>query len=192
MSNSELTIEFCGKKCENPFFLASAPVTNNYKMVARALERGWGGLVFKTIGLFIANEVSPRFDQLKKENTSFLGFRNLEQTSEYPLEQNLENMKKIKKNYPDKILIASILGRNKKEWTKLAKMVTEVGVDMIECNFSCPQMEDNGLGSDVGQNPELVNSYIKATLKGTELPVIAKMTPNLEHMVPPAVAAVKG
>ena len=34
----------------------------------------------------------------------------------------------------------------------LQKAVTEAGVDMIECNFSCPQMTSHAMGSDVGQN----------------------------------------
>ncbi len=187
-----LAIEFCGIDCENPFFLASAPIANNYEMVARALEAGWAGLVFKTVGAEKANEVSPRFDQLKKEGTSFVGFRNLEQISEYSLEENLKSMERIKKDYPEKVLIASIMGRDEKEWKQLAELVTEAGADIIECNYSCPQMVDSRLGSDVGQDPELVESYTAAVVSGTDLPVLAKMTPNLGHMVPPAVAAMEG
>lgn len=189
--DSKLKIEFCGVECENPFFLASSPISGNYEMVARAFEQGWGGAVYKTVGVFAAEEVSPRFDQLAKLNNKFLGFRNLEQISEYPLADNLRAMEKLKQNYPDKIIIASIMGRNKAEWTKLAELVTEVGADIIECNFSCPQMSDSELGSDVGQNEALVAEYMQATIAGSDLPVLAKMTPNLAHMVPPAMAAVK-
>jgi dihydropyrimidine dehydrogenase (NAD+) subunit PreA len=191
MENKDLSIEFCGVECENPFFLASAPIANNYEMIARALDAGWGGVVFKTVGFFVADEVSPRFDQIKKEGTPFLGFKNLEQTSEYALEKNLSEMKKIKEDYPNKVLIASIMGQSETEWTELAKLVTAAGADIIECNFSCPQMADNKLGADVGQNPELVKSYIAAVVQGTDLPVLAKMTPNLGSMVPPAVAAME-
>ena len=106
MVTKDLSLEFCGVECENPFFLASAPIANNYEMIARALDAGWGGVVFKTVGFFVADEVSPRFDQIKKEGTPFLGFKNLEQTSEYALEKNLSEMKKIKGNYPNKVLIA--------------------------------------------------------------------------------------
>lgn len=192
MPVSDLSIEFCGVKCENPFFLASAPISSNYEMVARALETGWGGLVFKTVGFFVANEVSPRFDQVKKEGRSFIGFKNLEQTSEKSLEENLLEMEKIKNNYPNKVLIASIMGQSEEEWTELAKLMTEAGVDIIECNFSCPQMADNKLGADVGQNPELVKAYTEAVIAGTDLPVLAKMTPNLGSMIPPALAAIEG
>lgn len=192
MKKVDLSIEFCGVKCENPFFLSSSPVGYNYEMCAKALETGWGGVVFKTIGFYLPEEVSPRFDNLRKESTSFLGFKNMEQIAEYPLEYNLEQIRKIKKNYPSKVLIASIMGENEKEWTELAKMVTEAGADIIECNYSCPQMASGAMGSDVGQSPELVKKYSRATRKGSKLPILAKMTPNIGHMEIPAIASIEG
>lgn len=188
----DLSIEFCGIKCENPFFLSSSVVGNNFEMCAKALEMGWGGVVFKTIGFYVAKEVSPRFDTIGKEGTPFIGFKNLEQISEHSLEENLEWMRQIKEKYPTKILVASIMGRNEQEWIDLAKLVTEIGADIIECNFSCPQMADNTMGSDVGQNPELVKKYCEATRRGTNLPILAKMTPNLGNMEIPAIAAMEG
>ncbi|NLG86693.1 MAG: NAD-dependent dihydropyrimidine dehydrogenase subunit PreA [Firmicutes bacterium] len=192
MFKRDLSIEFCGVNCENPFFLSSSPVGNCYEMCAKALETGWGGVVFKTVGFFIADEVSPRFDNLRKDATPFVGFRNLEQIAEHPLEENLEAMRKLKQNYPDKVLIASIMGQNEEEWTKLAELVTETGADIIECNFSCPQMTSHAMGSDVGVNSELVKKYCAAVRKGTNLPILAKMTPNISDMRPPAIASIEG
>ncbi len=116
----------------------------------------------------------------------------MEQISDHPLEENLKYMKALKESYPDKVLVASIMGRTEEEWTELAKLVTEIGSDIIECNFSCPQMAENSMGSDVGQNPELVEKYCSAVRRGTSLPILAKMTPNISDMVIPAVASVKG
>lgn len=192
MKKKDLSIEFCGVKCENPFFLSSSPVGNCYEMCAKALDTGWGGVVFKTVGFFIANEVSPRFDNLRKESTPFIGFKNMEQIAEHPLEENLEAIRRIKKDYPNKVLIASIMGQNEEEWEKLAKLVTEAGADIIECNFSCPQMTSHAMGSDVGQNPELVKKYCQAVRRGTSLPFLAKMTPNIGNMSLPAIASIEG
>ena len=192
MKRRDLSIEFCGVKCENPFFLSSSPVGNCYEMCAKALETGWGGIVFKTIGFFIANEVSPRFTNLEKEGTPFLGFKNMEQIAEHSLEENLDAMRRLKQDYPNKVLVASIMGQNEEEWEELAKLVTEVGADIIECNFSCPQMTSHAMGSDVGQNPELVKKYCKAVRRGTHLPVLAKMTPNIGDMSVPAIASIEG
>jgi len=115
----------------------------------------------------------------------------MEQTSDKPLEENLDALRRLKKNYPSKVLIASIMGMQEDDWTLLAKEVTACGVDMIECNFSCPQMTSEGMGSDVGASPELIDSFTRAVLRGTHLPVLAKMTPNIEKMEVPAKAAVK-
>lgn len=192
MKTKDLSIEFCGVKCENPFFLSSSPVGACYDMCAKAFEAGWGGVVYKTIGFYMPNEVSPRFDHLRKETTPFVGFKNMEQISTYPLEVNLESIRNLKKNYPSKIVIASIMGENEQEWTDLARLVTEAGADIIECNFSCPQMTSHEMGSDVGQNPALVKKYCEAVRRGTQLPVLAKMTPNIGDMSKPALASIEG
>lgn len=190
--NKDLSIEFCGVKCENPFFLSSSVIAGNFEMCSKALEMGWAGVVFKTVGFYIPDEVSPRFDVIGKENTPFIGFKNLEQISDHPLEENLKYMKDLKEKYPHKILVSSIMAEKEEEWTELARLVTEAGADIIECNFSCPQMTSEAMGADVGQNPELVKSYCEAVRKGTSLPILAKMTPNLANMVIPAVAAMEG
>ncbi len=163
----DLAIDFCGIRCENPFFLSSSVIASNYEMCAKALSLGWAGLVFKTIGIFLPEEISPRFSAIGKEGTPFIGFRNLEQISDKPLKENLAILKRLKQDFPDKVIVASIMGNSEKEWTELARLVTEAGVDMIECNFSCPHMSGDGLGSDVGQNPELVRRYTQCTREGT-------------------------
>lgn len=190
-TDMDLSIDFCGIKCENPFFLSSSIVAGNYEMCARALTEGWAGVVYKTIGFLIPKEVSPRFDATEKEGTPFIGFRNLEQISDHPLKENLAALKRLKENYPKKVIVASIMGQTEEEWEQLARLVTDAGVDIIECNFSCPQMAKHGLGSDVGVNPELVAKYTAAVKRGTDLPVLAKMTPNITNMEIPAIAAVK-
>ena len=90
MRPADISIEFCGFPCENPFLLSSSCIVGNEEMAARALARGWGGLVFKTIGFYHPQEVSPRFDDIHKEGASIVGFRNLEQISDHPLAENLE------------------------------------------------------------------------------------------------------
>lgn len=189
MIKKDLSIEFCGVTFENPFCLSSSPVGNCFDMCAKAYDAGWSGVVFKTIGFFQPKEVSPRFDHLIKEDTPFVGFKNMEQIAEHPLEENLEALRQLKKAYPHKVLMASIMGENEQEWEDLAKLVEAAGADMIECNFSCPQMTSHAMGSDVGQSPELVAQYCKAVKRGSKLPLLAKMTPNIGDMNEVAIAA---
>ena len=181
-----LEIDFCGIHCENPFCLASSAVCTNYGMVARAFDAGWAGVFYKTICMQEINEVSPRFDAVGKP---FTGFRNMEQLSENPVDVDFDILKRLKQNYPSKVVIASIMGNTEEEWISLAKMAEEAGCDAVELNFSCPQMRLSGMGSDVGQNAELVTFYTAFVKRSVKIPVIPKMTPNITHISQPALGA---
>ncbi|MBR1518146.1 MAG: NAD-dependent dihydropyrimidine dehydrogenase subunit PreA [Prevotella sp.] len=185
-----LAIDFCGFRCENPFFLASSSICTNYEMVARALEEGWAGVYYKTICLQEIREVSPRFDALHIDGKGdFYGFRNMEQLSENPAEVDFDILRRLKERYPSKMIIASIMGQTEEEWIELAKMAEQAGVDAVELNFSCPQMRLTGMGSDVGQNTELVTFYTAYVKRSVKIPVIPKMTPNITHITHPASGA---
>ncbi|MBO5578348.1 MAG: NAD-dependent dihydropyrimidine dehydrogenase subunit PreA, partial [Bacilli bacterium] len=194
MVKKDLSITFLGVKFPNPFCLSSSPVGNDYDMCKKAYDVGWGGIVFKTIGpkSYVINEVSPRFDKLDKEAEPFIGFKNMEQIAEHSLEENLRDLARLKKEYPDKVLIASIMGNDEETWEDLARKVTEAGADMIEMNLSCPQMTSHAMGSDVGSNPELCKKYCQAVKRGSKLPMMAKMTPNITDMVVVAKACLEG
>ena len=183
-----LELNFCDMVCENPFFLASSAVCTNYDMVARAFEAGWAGVFYKTICKQDIREVSPRFDAVRKEGTPFVGFRNMEQLSENPYQVDFEILRRLKTNYPGKRVIASIMGQTEEEWIELAKMAEDAGCDAVELKFSCPQMRLTGLGSDIGQNPELILFYTSYVKNAVKIPVIPKMTPNIMSMTAPALA----
>ena len=183
-----LAIDFCGIRCENPFFLASSAVCTNYEMVARAFGMGWGGVFYKTICKQDINEVSPRFDAVKSGAT-IEGFRNMEQLSENPYLTDFDILHRLKRDYPSKVVIASIMGQHEEEWAELAKLAEEAGCDAVELNFSCPQMRQTGMGSDVGQSVELVTTYTSCVKRAVGIPVIPKMTPNITHIHEPAIAA---
>ena len=187
-----LELNFCDMLCENPFFLASSAVCTNYEMVARAFEAGWAGVFYKTICKQDIREVSPRFDAVRKEGTPFVGFRNMEQLSENPYEMDFDILHRLKVNYPTKRVIASIMGQSEEEWIELAKMAESAGCDAVELNFSCPQMKLSGLGSDIGQNNELILAYTACIKDAVSIPVIPKMTPNVMSMTSPALASYYG
>ena len=188
----DLSVNYLGVKCQNPFFLSSSPVGGNYDMVRKCYETGWAGCFFKTVGIFVADECSPRFDQTNKEGLPWLGFKNMEQISDKPTEQNFEYIYRLVRDYPEHVTVATIMGSSEEEWKQLAKMCDEAGVPLIEGNFSCPQMTSHAMGSDVGTNPELVKKYCEAVTSVTDIPFIAKMTPNITTMEIPARAALEG
>ncbi|HAT01767.1 MAG TPA: NAD-dependent dihydropyrimidine dehydrogenase subunit PreA [Oribacterium sp.] len=189
---SRLACDLCGIPLENPFLLSSSVVASTYDMCARAFEAGWAGVCFKTICSLDIHEASPRFSAIKGDNGSILGFKNIEQLSDHSVAENMEIFRRLKKNYPTKFILASIMGQNEEEWESLAKLCEENGADAVELNFSCPNMQEDGLGSDIGQVPELVEKFTRAAKRSTTIPVLAKLTPNVATMSPAAEAALRG
>ncbi|MBQ6273391.1 MAG: NAD-dependent dihydropyrimidine dehydrogenase subunit PreA [Oscillospiraceae bacterium] len=191
-SEDRLRTELCGVALENPFLLSSSVVASTYDMCARAFEAGWAGVAFKTICSFEIHEASPRFSAITGDNGSIIGFKNIEQLSDHSVAENMEIFRRLKEKYPTKFILASIMGQNDAEWEELARACEENGADAIELNFSCPNMADGGLGSDIGQVPELVERFTAAARRGTKIPILAKLTPNVATMSPAAEAARRG
>ena len=187
-----LKTDLCGVPLESPFLLSSSVVGSTYDMCARAFEAGWAGVSFKTICSLDIHEASPRFSAITGDNGTIIGFKNIEQLSDHSVAENMEIFRRLKKNYPGKFILASIMGQSEAEWTELSRLCEENGADAIELNFSCPNMMDEGLGSDIGQVPELVEKFTAAARRGTKLPILAKLTPNVAAMSPAAEAAKRG
>lgn len=187
-----LKCDICGVPLESPFLLSSSVVGSTYDMCARAFETGWAGVAFKTIGTMDIHEASPRYSAIKGSDGSIIGFKNIEQLSDHSLVENMEIFRRLKKNYPTKFILASIMGQNEQEWETLARMCEENGADGIELNFSCPNMAEKGMGSDIGQVPELVERFTASARRGCKIPLLAKLTPNVAFMSVAGEAAMRG
>ena len=192
LSKVDLSTDICGVKLENPFLLSSSVVASTYDMCKRAFEAGWAGVAFKTICNFPQHETSPRFSVIHNHANAFCGFKNIEQLSDHSVEENMQIFRHLKSEFPNKVIVASIMGSNEKEWTRLATECEKAGASVIECNFSCPNLEDGDLGITIGQSEELIERFTRATKSGTSLPVLVKLTPNITDMVPMALAAKAG
>lgn len=190
---ADLSIDLGGIKSPNPFWLASAPPTNTGYQVQRAFEAGWGGAVWKTLGEPVLN-VTSRFGAHHFNGQRVAGFNNIELISDRPLEQNLKEIYETKKLYPDRAIIASIMVEPKREkWHEIVKRVQDVGVDGFELNLGCPHgMSERGMGSALGQHPDLVEKVTMYTKEASEVPVITKLTPNITDITATAKAAYRG
>jgi len=190
-----LEIEFCGLHFRNPFCLSSSPVSNTAEMISRAFDAGWGGAVFKTVGLeeeYAIIDPTPRLNALHHGDRRFVGLQNIEMISERPYKQNLKDIAWLKKRYPDRPLIVSIMGYSDEGWAELAQGAADAGADMLELNFSCPQMAVEGAGHKIGQAYDMLERYTRVVKESVSIPVMAKMTPNITDMLPPAIAAKNG
>lgn len=191
-SANRLKTDLCGIPLENPFLLSSSVVASTYDMCARAFEAGWAGAAFKTICPFDIYEASPRFSALYGSNRDMIGFKNIEQLSDHSVAENMEIFRRLKDKYPEKFILASIMGSTEEEWGELASLCEQNGADAVELNFSCPNMTEDGLGSDIGQIPELCESLTSIVKRSCSIPVLAKLTPNVASMIPAAEASARG
>ena len=193
---ANLSTDFIGIESPNPFWLASAPPTDKEYNVNRAFEAGWGGIVWKTIGEdpHIVNVYGPRYGALLNGDRRVIGFNNIELISDRPLQNNLDEMKRIKRAWPDRAVVASIMVPCTEEsWKNILVKVEDTGCDGIELNFGCPHgMSERGMGSAVGQVPEYIEMVARWCKTYTRLPVIVKLTPNITDIKQPARAAKAG
>ena len=194
---ADLTSHFCGISSPNPFWLASAPPTDKEYNVRRAFEAGWGGVVWKTLGMEgapIVNVNGPRYGAIWGADRRLLGLNNIELITDRPLEINLEEMARVKKDFPDRALIASVMVPCEEScWKEIIPRIAETGVDGFELNFGCPHgMSERGMGSAVGQVPDYIEMVTAWVKNATSLPVIVKLTPNITNIIHPATAAKAG
>jgi dihydropyrimidine dehydrogenase (NAD+) subunit PreA len=190
---ADLTTNFAGIRCPNPFWLASGPPTNCGEQIMRAFDAGWGGAVWKTIGEPIVN-VSSRYSSIDWNGSRMMGLNNIELISDRPIETNLREIAEVKKRYPRHAVIASVMVESTREaWHKMVKGAEDAGADGLELNFGCPHgMSERGMGSAVGQVPEYTRMITEWVKEAARTPVLVKLTPNISDIRVTARAATQG
>jgi dihydropyrimidine dehydrogenase (NAD+) subunit PreA len=207
---ADLSTVFTGIRFENPFLLASAPPTESESNIVRAYEAGWGGVVTKTIGLhpvvnvrgpktkFLrADNAGTRLSMAKRPDSTLVASWNWELISDKPLDWWVPRLEAIKKAWPNRVLVASIMAGsgNDKElenWQVLVRAVQDAGVDAIELNFSCPHMDRVDMGSNIGKDPVLCSVSTQAVKEAARVPVWVKLTPATANIVEEAGATFLG
>lgn len=193
---ADLRSNFLGIKSPNPFWLASAPPTDKEVNVVRAFEAGWGGVVWKTLGEDppIVNVSGPRYATLMGPDRRVIGLNNIELITDRPLQVNLDEIRRVKRNWPDRAIVVSLMVPcEEPAWREILKKVEDTGADGVELNFGCPHgMSERGMGAAVGQVPEYIQMVTAWCKQHSRLPVIVKLTPNITDVRHPARAAKAG
>ena len=194
---ADLRNTFAGIASPNPFWLASAPPTDKAYNVHRAFEAGWGGVVWKTLGEDgppVVNVNGPRYGALLTPDRKMLGFNNIELITDRPLRLNLDEIREVKRVWPDRAMVVSLMVPcTEAAWRAILPMVEDTGCDGVELNFGCPHgMSERGMGAAVGQVPEYIEMVTAWCKQYSKLPVIVKLTPNITDIRQPARAAKKG
>ena len=181
-----------GIQSPNPFWLASAPPANSGLQIQRAFEAGWGGAVWKTLGVPIQN-VSSRFGGHTIGGVRGAGFNNIELITDRPIETNLREIRETKKLFPKNPIIVSLMVETEAEWKDIIKKSIDAGADGLELNFGCPHgMCERGMGSAVGQEPKVNERITGWAVQYSTVPVLVKLTPNVGDIVPHGLAAKRG
>jgi dihydropyrimidine dehydrogenase (NAD+) subunit PreA len=208
--SADLSVSFTGIRFENPFLLSSAPPTESESNILRAFEAGWGGVVTKTIGLhpvvnvrgpktkFLRADVdSPHLSMKKRPNSALHSSWNWELISDKPLDWWVPRIGRIKKAYPNRVLVASIMAGSGNDtelrhWQTLAKACQDEGADAFELNLSCPHMDRQDMGSNIGKDQQLISVVTQVVKEVAKVPVWAKLTPSTTDIVMEARAAFLG
>ena len=190
---ADLSIDCAGIKSPNPFWLASAPPSNSGYQVMHAFEQGWGGAVWKTIGPPVMNTVN-RYGALDLGRQKLAAINNIELISDRPMEDNLREIAEVKRHFPDRAVIVSLMVDSTREsWHEAVKRAEDTGCDGLELNFGCPHgMSERGMGSAVGQVPEYSRMITEWVKEVATTPVLVKLTPNITNILGPGRAAVQG
>ena len=193
VSGVDLFTDMAGIRSPNPFWLSSCPITNSAEMVSRAFDAGWGGVVWKTVGDPIVN-VTSRLGALDLDGRRMMALSNIELISDRSIEVNLAEVAEVKRRYPDRAVVVSLMVESKAEaWHDIVRRVNDTGADGIELNFGCPHgMSERGMGAAVGQVPDYVKMITEWAVELSTVPVLVKLTPNVTDIRHPARAASAG
>jgi dihydropyrimidine dehydrogenase (NAD+) subunit PreA len=198
---SDLSVLFTGIHFESPFLLASAPPTESDNNIMRAFDAGWAGVVTKTIGLHpVVNVKGPKTKFLratsgsyglsmeKRGDSTLHSSWNWELISDKPLDWWIPRIGKIKKAFPEKRLVASIMAgsgsdRELANWQTLARACQDEGADAFELNLSCPHMDREDMGSNIGRDQGLISVVTQAVKEVARVPIWCKLTPSTTDIV---------
>ncbi|MGO8764841.1 MAG: NAD-dependent dihydropyrimidine dehydrogenase subunit PreA [Limisphaerales bacterium] len=185
-----------GLKLPNPFVIGSGPPGTNLNVINKAFTEGWGAVIAKTVSLDASKvvNVTPRYAKLhSSDGREIIGWENIELISDRPFKIWEEEFKKCKDQFPDRVLIASIMEEYRRDaWVEIVERCQACGVDGFELNFSCPHgLPERKMGAAMGENPEIVEEVAGWVMSAARKPVWAKMTPNITHIEDPSRAALK-
>src|SRR3982751_2859185 len=191
---STLTTTVDGLKLANPFIIGSGPPGTNLNVINRAFREGWGAVIAKTISLDSSKviNVAPRYAKLMAgDGEEVVGWENIELISDRPFNIWMDEFKKCKDQFPDGVLIASIMEEyNKEAWCEIVERCQDTGVDAFELNFSCPHgLPERKMGAAMGQDCDILGEVCSWVNRAAKVPVWDKMTPNVTRITDPSRAA---
>ena len=185
MSNT-LKNEFLGKNLSGPFTIPSGIVTCSTNIINRFFD------LIPEVGVLTTKSIGPETRQGYREPilTQYQPgcFTNAVGLTNPGVKKSAELLAQLAIPH-DRFLLISIFGASVEEYVDVAKKLAPYG-DGLELNLSCPHAK--GLGMAMGQDPALVEEIVSSVKAAVDVPVVAKLTPNVPNIAEIARAAVNG
>ena len=181
---ADLTVELNRLKLRNPILVASG--TFGYAKEATAFVdfSQLGGIIPKTVTLLPREgNPPPRTVETSCGLLNSIGLDN--DGIDTFIEKHVNYLTSL-----DCPIIANVAGHNAEEFQQLAERLNDFPqLAAVELNISCPNVSG---GVDFATNPELTHQVVSSFRNACDLPVIAKLTPNVTNVIEIAQAAADG
>ncbi len=178
---SDITTSICNVHLSNPTILAAGIIGVSGAALVFAAKNGAGAVIFKSIG--------PR--EREGHNNPVLvefegGFINAIGLPNAGVENTIDEIRFAVKNSPTPV-IASVFGGMKEEFGFVANRISEAHPALIEVNLSCPNTTSD-FGMPFALCASDAASVIEIVKNNTNIPIIAKLAPNVPNINPIAKA----
>ena len=180
-----LKINFCGIKFPNPFVVAQVPPAGDIDVIASQLEAGWGGVLLRSASLTAApakqtisalREKAPLYRGVDYEDRRMIDLGWIEPRTLITVEEAESAVHTLKERFPNRVVIAGMIGTNRDEWLKVSRRLSQAGADMIECDFSVSAVETQAAGVPIAHDPRLLERAARYVREGARTtPVIFKV-----------------
>ncbi|MDY0145988.1 MAG: FAD-dependent oxidoreductase [Kiritimatiellia bacterium] len=176
-----LETDFFGRKLINPFLLSASPASDGYEQMKAAYDAGWAGGIMKTAFDNLPIHIPAAYMTCFDDST----WGNCDNVSDHPIDRVCKEVKRLVKEYPDRLTAASTGGNvsgddegDRKSWQSNTRKLEKAGAMAIEYSLSCPQGGEGAEGDIVSQNAELSAKIIGWVLEvgDPSIPKLFKLT----------------
>ncbi|MBU1695235.1 MAG: FAD-dependent oxidoreductase [Verrucomicrobia bacterium] len=176
-----LETDFFGRKIPSPFILSASPASDGYDQMKIAYDEGWAGGIMKTAFDNLPVHIPAAYMVCFNETT----WGNCDNVSDHVIDRVCGEMKRLIKDYPDRLTGASTGGSvtghdeaDRKSWQSNTRKLEAAGAMVIEYSLSCPQGGEGTEGDIVSQNAALTAKIIGWVMEISrpDIPKLFKLT----------------
>lgn len=180
-SKVDLAVEIAGVRFATPIWTASGTAGTGEEVSQWCDTTKLGAMVTKSVSIEPrSGHPYPRTCETSGGMLNAIGLQN--KGVEAFIADELPRLRSMKTR-----VIVNVVGHTQDDYVRMAqRLAREDGIDMLELNLSCPNVER---GIDNGSDPSWVEECVAKTRAATKCPLIVKVTPNTNDIASLAKAA---